>query len=170
MNKLSGSFYKNTMAKIQTRIHIGQPPVIVAKALLEPRNAVHWTSNLDRFDMVSGRPGEVGATARLHYVIKGRANVMEQVVELAEPDRRYVTQTKGDDVIVRVETMLDGEPEGTLLTMHWSARGISFKARLLLWVLRSAIAERAGIDLYNFKRLVEAHGALFPPADMCGKT
>jgi hypothetical protein len=39
------------MAIIETRIHISQPPAIVARAFLEPRNAVHWTSNLERFDI-----------------------------------------------------------------------------------------------------------------------
>jgi hypothetical protein len=157
------------MAIIETRIHIGKPPAIVAEALLEPRNAVHWTSNLERFEMASGRPGEEGATAHLHYRShKGRVSVMEQVVESAEPDRRYVNQLKGDGVTVRVETVLDRTPEGTMVTVHWSARGDSLWTRMLLWMLGGAIAERAAIDLQAFKRLVEAHGALFPPADGCG--
>lgn len=95
---------------------------------------------------------------------------MEQVVEIAETDRRYVTQIKGDGLIVRVGTMLDCIPEGTLLTMHWSARSTSLWTRLLLRMLRGAIAERAEIDLQTFKRLVESHGALFPSADRSGKT
>jgi hypothetical protein len=95
---------------------------------------------------------------------------MKQIVESAEPDCRYVTQIKGDGLIVRAETRLDCTQEGTLLTVHWSACGASLWTRLLLRMLRGAIAERAEIDLQTFKRLVEAHGSLFPSADRSGKT
>jgi hypothetical protein len=163
-------FHSNTMTTIETRIHIGQPPAIVAKAFLEPHNAVQWTSNLERVEMVLGRPGEVGATAHLHYAYKGRTNVMAQVVEIAEPDRRYVTQIKDESVVVRVETTLESTPGGTLLSVHWSARSTSWWPRLLLRMIRGAIADRAQMDLQIFKRLVENHGALFPPAGSSDNT
>ena len=146
------------MKPIKSSTHInGRPPAAVAAALLAPDNAVKWQSNLERCELAAGRPGEVGAKLHLHFAPKGRpCHMMEEVVEYAEPNRRYVSRITGDGIVVKVETLLTGTPQGTQITVLWSGECPSFWLRLLLRIARSSIAERAEIDLQKFKRLVEA--------------
>ena len=81
---------------------------------------------------------------------------MEEVLEFAEPGRRYVSRITGDGIVVTVETLLQATPGGTQLTIRWSGSSPSLWTRLLLRVMRGAIAQRADIDLQTFKSLVEA--------------
>lgn len=144
------------MKPIETMIHIiGRKPAVVAEALLAPDNAVKWQSNLERCEVVAGRPGEVGSIVHLHFAPKGRRHVMEEALEVAEPGRRYVSRITGEGMVVRVERFLRATPQGTQLTVNWSGSSPSFWMRLLLRMMRGAIAERAAIDLHAFKCLVE---------------
>ena len=145
------------MKQIETRTHIiGRQPAAVAAALLAPDNAVKWQSNLERCEIIAGRPGEVGAKIHLHFASPGGRHMMEEVLECAETGRRYVSRITGDGMIVSVETLLRATPQGTQLTVLWSASSPSLWHRLLLRIARTAIAERAVIDMQKFKQLVEA--------------
>jgi len=150
------------MTSFKTTIRINQPAEVIDQAFMDPANALHWTSDLERFEVVKGKPGEAGAIARLHYSQKGRTHVMEDVLESCEPGRRYVSRVSGGGMIARVETVLSPSAGGTDVTMIWSGTSESFVARLLLPFLRGMIKRRARADLEKFKSLVEAHGASFP--------
>jgi hypothetical protein len=147
------------MKPIETNIHIsGRQPAAVAEALFAPDNVVKWQSNLERCEVVAGRPGDVGAKTHLHFAFQGKRHILEEILEFAEPGRRYVSCINGDGMIVRVETILQATPKGTQLTARWSGSSPSFWTRFLLRIMRSAIAQRAEIDMQAFKRLIEEQG------------
>ena len=155
------------MKPIEISTHIvGRHPTVVAEALLAPENAAKWQSNLERCEVVAGRPGAVGTKTHLHFAPKGRRYVMEEVLEFAEPGHRYVSQITGDGMVVQVETTLEATPQGTQLKIRWSGSSPSLWVRLLLRIVRSAIAERAEIDIQAFKRLVESQRSIFPSHNM----
>lgn len=150
------------MTKFRINITINQPPDIVDKAFMEPSNAVQWTSGLVKFEVVKGKPGEIGAIAHLYYLEKGRSHIMEDVLEYCEPGKSYVSRVSGGGMNARVETILNPIDHGTDVTMCWSGTSNSFYVRLLLPFLRGMIMRRAKADLTTFKSLMEDNGVYFP--------
>jgi hypothetical protein len=143
-------------------ININQPVDIVNQALMEPANAPWWTSDLERFEVVHGEPGLTGSIAHLHYRQGGRSYIMEDVLEYAEPGRRYVSRVSGGGMVARVETTIEPSASRTELTVFWSGSGKSILAKLFFPFLRGMMTRRARSDLETFKNLVETHGAHFP--------
>jgi len=143
-------------------INIDQPADIVDQALMRPANAPLWTSGLDKFEVVKGEPGLTGSIAHLHYRQGGRSYIMEEVLEYAEPGRRYVSRVSGYGVAARVETTIEPSASRSELTVSWSGSGNSIPAKLFFPFLRGMMLRRARADLLTFKKLVETHGAHFP--------
>lgn len=123
------------MVKFEISIEINQPPEIVVQALMKAENAPYWDTYLEEFEVVKGKPGEVGAVGRLHYVQKGHEYIMEDVLEYAEPGKRYVSRVSGPAITVRVETTIEPTIGGTRLAIVWTGIGKQLLLRLLLPLL-----------------------------------
>jgi hypothetical protein len=149
------------MVSFAVTTRINRPGDVVVKALLEPSNQPYWTSYLERFETISGNPGEVGSVARLHYMQKGRSYIMEDRLIHCEPGKKYISEVSGDAIQARVEIILQAAENGTDLSINWSGRGKTWITRLLLPLLRKKLIKHARSDLERFRDLVETKGISF---------
>ncbi|UCH89486.1 MAG: hypothetical protein JSV49_02220 [Thermoplasmata archaeon] len=140
---------------------INQPVDIVVAALMNPDNFVHWTTDLEKFEVVKRKPGEVGSIAKLYYVQKGKMYIMEDKLIYCEPGKKYISEVTGDALSARVETTLNSIGGKTEMRLQWSGKGKIFLLKLLLPMLKGKMIKQAKKELETFKHLVESRGSDF---------
>ena len=148
-----------TTFKVSTIIN--QPIDIVIKALMNPDNFPYWTTDLEKFEVINGKPGEVGSIGHLHYFQKGHSYVLEDKLIYCEPGKKYVSQVTGDALTAKVETTLHSTGNETEMTITWSGNGKIFLLKLLLPLFRGKMIKQSKAELETFKKLVETKGIDF---------
>ena len=92
----------------------------VAEALMNPKNIPCWQTDLESFEVIGRKPGELGSRGRLHYSQKGKKYVLEDRMVSCEPGRSCVSQVTGDALEARVETILASYGDKTEMTINRS--------------------------------------------------
>ena len=152
------------MPTIETTVAIARKPQTIAEAFLNPDNAVYWTTDLERFEVISREPGEVGSIAHLHYVQNDRRYVLEDVLEEMIPNQYFKSRVTGGGITAQVETWLREQNGSTLVKLRWSGSGTALLTRLLLPFMRGSIAKQTKRELETFRDLVEKFGSDFSKA------
>lgn len=150
------------MAKFKITTTINKPHEIVWNAFIDPQNMLHWTKYLEKVESIKGEFGEIGATAHLHYLEKGRSYILEDKLLEYEKGKRILSQVSGQGMIIEVETIFDALPNITTISMTWNGTSKSFMVRTMLRLMQKKIAKQAEAELEHFKSLVEKYGAKFP--------
>ena len=149
------------MPVIETSILIKEPPYTIEAALLNPDNAVYWTSDLEQFEVISRTPNLVGSVAHLHYRQGERRYVLEDIMEDYVPGKYFKSRVTGGGLTAQVETWLQEQNGGTEVKMRWAGKGTTFLMRLLLPLIRGSIKKGMAAELEAFRNLVEVHGSDF---------
>lgn len=149
------------MAEFKISIKINRPVEIVYQAYVDPDNMLKWSTDLEKFEIVKGKFGEVGAIAHLHYRQKGRSNIMEDRLEYIEPGKKLISNVSGEGINVKVETTFNSLDGGTEIAILWNGKGTNFWLKILLPFLKGMIRNQAQSELDKFKKLVEEHGVKF---------
>lgn len=149
------------MPVVETAVLIKSSPEIIAAALLNPDNAVHWTTDLERFEVISRQPGEVGSVARLHYRQGDQRYLMEDVLEAMIPGRYFKSRVTGQGMTAQVETWLEKVEGGTEMRLRWAGTSSNLLMKLMMSLKRGAILRQTQSELEMFRNLVEQRGAVF---------
>jgi hypothetical protein len=159
--QFSGLNKEKNMTTFKVSTIINQPIDIVIKALMNPDNFSYWTTDLVKFEVIKGKPGEVGSIAHLHYFQKGHSYVMEDKLIYCEPGEKYVSQVSGYVLTAHVETTLHSSGNETEMNVTWSGKGKIFFLKLMLPLFRGKLIKQSKSELEIFKKLVETQGVNF---------
>ncbi len=149
------------MTTFEVSTEINQSVDIVVEALLNPDNFIYWTSNLERFEVIKGKPGEVGSIGHLHYLQNGHSYLMEDKLIFSDPGKKYISTVTGDALTATVETMLHSNGDETKMKIRWSGKGKRLILKLLLPLIRFRMIKQSKNELNTFKKLVESRGSDF---------
>ena len=149
------------MPKFTISVLIDESPEIVWNAFIDSDNMRHYTKYLEKIEVVKGKFGEVGATAHLHYLEKGRSYILEDKLLEYEEEKRILSQVTGQGMKVIVESSFEKLPNGTKMTMVWDGTGKYIIMKVILWLLKGRIKKHAEAELNTFKNLVETYGVSF---------
>jgi len=149
------------MANFRVSITVRKPIDIVTKAYVKPENIPFWMNNVDKFEVIKGKIGEVGSIAHIHYSERGKKYVMEDKLEYCEPGKKYVSTVSSEALFVRTETTFSKMKEATKINLKWSGKGKYFILKLLLPFMRKNIRKMAKNELSRFKYFVESYGIDF---------
>ena len=149
------------MTRFRISIDIDKPLDTVIKAYQNPDNIIHWTTDLEKFEIIKGGPDIVGSLARLHYAQKGKSYIMVDELIYCEPGKKYISKVSGDALAAEVVTTFHPSGNQTVIEMTWTGRGKIFLLKILLPFFRGKIVRLARKDLEKFKKLVETKGIVF---------
>lgn len=142
-------------------IVIHKPVDIVVNALMNPDNFPFWQKDLEKFEVIKGKPGEVGSIGHLHYSQKGRSYIMEDKLIYCKPWKIYISQVTGDVLTAQTETTLRSTENETEMSVSWTGKGKIFFLKLLLPLLRGKMIKQSKAELETFKKLIETKGSNF---------
>ena len=149
------------MVRFEVSILIDKPVGMVDQALLRAENSPFWMTDLEKFEVVEGAPGEVGSVGNLHYVQNGRKFILKDTLVYCEKGRQYVSEVSGEAIFAQIETTLKSKGSGTELRLKWSGRGRVWFFKLLLPLIRRQMVRQTRKELETFKELLETRGVDF---------
>ena len=149
------------MPTIEVAVEIAATPEVIAEAFLDPDNHVHYTADLERFEVIRRQPGQVGSLAHLHYRQRGRTYILADELMEIIPDQYFRSRISGGGLAAEVQTWIHALNGSSRVTLRWSGTGTSLLTRLMLPIMKGRIRREAIKELRTFKALVEMHGAHF---------
>lgn len=149
------------MVEFTISVTINQQRQTVVKAFFNPANMIFWTKDLEKFEIIKKKPGEIGAVIQLYYLQNNKSYIMKDELIACEPGFAYLSKISADDLTAMVETSFIEQGKNTEIVMKWSGRGNSTYMNLSLYILKSKIAKQAKRELNIFKNLVETRGSDF---------
>lgn len=149
------------MIKFKVNTIINCSPEIVAEALTRPDNFTYWETDLKKYAVVKGVPGEKGCVALLFFSKNGRSYMMEEELVHSSPGRSYASILTGTAIEARIDTILIPSGDDTLMTLIWSGEGRTFLLKLLLPFMRGRMIRQTERELNTFKKLIETVGSDF---------
>lgn len=141
---------------IEIEIEVERPLREVYAAFNHPDNLPRWIQGLQRTEVISGEPGQIGAKTRQIYLERGRIVEMVETITAHEPERYMAGILDGQGFQATMEVNFIDRGERTGIHFRTNFQGQSILMRLMLPFIKGPMRKRSCGDLESFKRLVEA--------------
>jgi uncharacterized protein YndB with AHSA1/START domain len=142
------------VASFRHSVSIARPPEDVFPWLFEEDKVPQWTSRLEAYELLGD--GAIGRGSRIRQVLTVKGQSLDVVLEVTgyDPPRsaesRFTLQ--GVDVVTGYELAPDGG--GTSLTQTLDGNASSFKARMLLPVVKPHLEGKLQEDLERLRSVL----------------
>ena len=123
----------------------------------DPGNMSKWQEGLVSFESLSGQPGEVGATARLRYLMGKRELEEIETITLRELPDRFAGTYEADGVWNLIDNQFHmTDSTHTKWTSYHELRGTKLLWRVLMKVMPGTFKKQSQKYLDAFKVCAEA--------------
>jgi uncharacterized protein YndB with AHSA1/START domain len=142
------------VASFHHSVTIARPPEEVFPWLFEEDKVPQWTSRLEAYELLGD--GAIGRGSRIRQVLTVKGQSLDVVMEVTGYDPPLAAESRftlqGVDVVTGYELAPDGG--GTSLTQTLDGKASSFKARMLLPVVKPHLEGKLQDDLERLRSLL----------------
>ncbi len=119
-------------------------------------NMDKWMKGLQSFETISGTPGQVGAKAKLVFVMGKRTISMVETITVRNLPEEFSGTYEADGVFNIVKNRFVALPDGT--TKYMSEQVFEFKGfmKIIAWLMPGAFKKQSMQYLIDFKNFVES--------------
>ena len=146
--------------KFTGSVDINLPRQAVADLFADPDNRSEYQDGFERWESVSGTPGEDGAVSKLYYSNRGRAMVLTETItanRLPETLEPFYEHSRMDNTLKTTFTALDENRTRYEIAGEYTAlRG--FMPNLMARLFPRLFTKQAQTWLDNFKEFAERQG------------
>lgn len=137
-------------------VEIDKPLDEVYAAWSKPENLPRWLTGLQRTELLSGEPGQVGAKTRQVYLERGRIVEMIETITAMEPKKHQegVLEVQGMKATLHVDFIDRGAKTGVRFRSDFESKSIMM--RLMMPFMKRQIRKRQLGDLERFGAMVES--------------
>jgi uncharacterized membrane protein len=136
-------------------LQIDKPVREVYRAFNDPDNLPRWLSGLQRYEHISGTPGEVGSKNRQIYLERGRTVELIETITAHEPEKHFAGRLEGQGINAAIEVDFVDRGQTTLVRLRSGMESEGFVMSLMMPFVRASVRKRQQGDLRRFKQLVE---------------
>jgi hypothetical protein len=142
------------VASFRHTVSIARPPEAVFPWLFEEDRVPQWTSRLEAYELLGD--GAIGAGSRIRQVLTVKGQSLDVVLEITayDPPRAAESRFTLQGVHVVTGYELAGDGDGTALTQTLDGNASSFKARMLLPVVKPHLEGKLQDDLERLRGLL----------------
>ena len=137
-------------------IEIRKPLSEVYAAFNNPENLPRWLTGLQRTEVISGTPGQVGCKTRQIYLERGKTVELIETITAHEPEKHMSGELAGPGMKMSMQVDFVDRGDRTLLKVRSAFRDKSLMLRLMMPFFKGSIAKRQTGDLRRFTEMVEA--------------
>jgi uncharacterized protein YndB with AHSA1/START domain len=151
-----GNGMLNGTVSYDAEVTIHAPITTTWDVMNDEKRVSEWLKDIDRMELVSGKPDEVGAVSHIYVIQNGEEMMMEETITALTP-YQHIAMTFTMDFMDMDYAMTLSEKDGVTTVKSSSVtRGNGIFAKSILALMPSAMKQQEETNLNNLKLVVEA--------------